>query len=279
MQKRHLMIILSLLLIFVVLLSFSSMLFELKHVKVKFVNETGDEVDMRNNQVYTSSSKINEIISSTSFDYGKLLFLINKDSYISELERENPYIKILSVEAHFPDTLVLVARERKGLFYFKQENNYYIIDDDFKILDITTSNSSNIELKFVNKTGADKSFFDFFDLSICAYDKGLFINDNNLVFTSLDKFYDIVSSILGEDFFYNISSLTVIETESNANIRLLTSSPYGAIIEICDILENFDEKFIKVLNAFKTLNDFEKIKTTYGRLTIDKYQNVYWYNL
>lgn len=280
MKKRRLMVIVSIMLVFVVLLSFSSKLFELKYVEIQFVDELGDKVSVENNLVYSSPSKINEVISSTSFDYGTLLFLINKNSYIWELERENPYIKIVDIEAIFPNKLILTARERKGLFYFSSKNLFYSLDDDFKILSIKDTNSAFVELKFVNNSNVETTFFDFFGISEGAYEEGLFIYENNLVFSALKNFYSIINSIFGYEFFYNISKVTIYEKgEDNADIRVSTTSPYGVAVEVRDILDDFDEKFIKVLNAFKTLENVEQIKTTYGRLTIDKFLNCYWYNL
>ena len=53
----------------------------------------------------------------------------------------------------------------------------------------------------------------------------------------------------------------------------------GIKLIVENVLENFDKKLNKLLSAFKTLINKEKIKTTYGVLSINNSLNCYWNNL
>ncbi len=280
MKKSHLFIIILSMVIITFLLLFSSVIFELKYVEVRFINNYGQEINLADNKIYTTKTKLNEVISSTHFDYGKLMFLINKDEYASELERKNPYIKVVSIEAIFPNKLIINAKERQPVFYFELNDKFYLLDEDFKILNIVSNNLSNplICFDFINQNEIKTDFFSFFNLSSKIYTVGDFVSYNNLIFSSMLDFYTILDTLLDRDFLLNISNLTLSNKGNDSiNLTIKTISPYGIELEISDLTNNFNDKFKKIINAFKTLLNKEKVKTTYGKLLIDKNNNCFWY--
>lgn len=113
----------------VVLVILSSAIFALSNVSVNFV--------------YSSPSfegKQQEIIDSADFAYGTNVLFLKKQPYISRLEKNFPYLKVLNIETKFPNKLVLNCEERQELFAVKLiDNTYAIIDEDYKILKKSSS--------------------------------------------------------------------------------------------------------------------------------------------
>ena len=70
---------------------------------------------------------------------GQSIFLVQKDEIISTLEKNNPYLRVVSIETKFPNKLVIHSAERESLFAVKLSDNEYVdkIADFFESL--TTS--------------------------------------------------------------------------------------------------------------------------------------------
>ena len=283
MKRKRLVLIVSLMLVFVFILTFSSTVFTLKSVEICFINDSGQTVSLDSNKIYSTQSKLDEILSSVNFNYGELLFLLDKDKYINQLESNNPYFKVIGIEAIFPNKFLVKAQERKDFYYFEVEDEIYLLDKDFKILDIAKNFqnlSGLIEINFESMRGYAQNFFEFFELSSLALESGFFITQNNLVFSALNNLYDIILSVFDFEFLESVTSLLIVENgEDNASLILNTSSPFGITLEVENLLNDFDTKMTKLLNALMTLKNKERIKTTYGRLKIDSKINCYWYNL
>ncbi len=283
MKRKRLALIVSLMLVFVFVLTLSSTVFTLKSVEIWFINDFGQTVSLESNKVYSTRSKLDEVLSSVNFNYGELLFLVDKNKYISQLESNNPYFKVVNIEAVFPNKFVVKAQERKALYYFEVEDEIYLIDKDFKILDITKTAqnlSGLIQINFESMRGYSQNFFEFFELSNLALESGSFLSQNNLVFTELNNLYDIILSVFDSEFLNIIRAVTIQEiAENTVSLILTTMSPFGVTLEVENILNDFDKKMTKLLNALMTLKNKERIKTTYGRLKIDNKVNCYWYNL
>ncbi|NCB48357.1 MAG: FtsQ-type POTRA domain-containing protein [Clostridia bacterium] len=277
MKKKRIYIIISIMLIFIFILSLSSAVFELKTVEICFFSQENVKIKIVDNTIFNTTNSVDAIISSADFEYGKLMFLQQKDKYIINLERNNPYLETLDLEVVFPNKFVINARERVATFYIQYEEKSFLLDKDYKILEIVDNLlvSELVPITF-EKDRNSNSFFSFFSLSPLAFSQSQFLSENNLVFSSLNLWTYLRSFSLTNQ----ISNIN-IKLENGtvfAEISTKTSS-YGIKLVVKDILKDFEKKIYKLLNAFKTLEENERIKTTYGQLLIDELCNCFWNNL
>lgn len=265
---------------FCLLLSLSSCLFELKQVNFVFFGDYGQVVNNTTTRHFSTSSQMDKVRNSASFDYGTSLFLLSKQKYIDELEVNNPYLEVVSMEAVFPNAMLVKVKERQPLFFMNNNSTNCILDKDFKILESSNDIdiSTLIEIKFLSQNNTFLSYYDFFEISSFAYDNGQFLQEDNLVFQSIAKIFYYFSAY-ESDFVQKVKSLVVVENQTTANLQILTSSPYGITLFLENVLKNFNSKLQKLLDALFTLRKNESIKTTYGVLKIDNHQNCYWNNL
>lgn len=284
MKKKRLFLIISISVLLVLAFMIGSPFFKLQSVEIKFINDKNEVVLLKDNFVFNNQQKINKIISSANFDYGSSLFLINKQNYVSRLDKGNPYLKLVNISSVFPNKMIVYAKERKPIFYISNCENYFLLDSDFKILEVTNNldKTSNLIYISASEKNREETFFEFFNISNFALEPSQYLNENNII---IDNIKNIVKIINSFDCFniYNqnpIEKIIIYENENFANISFKTNSEiYGIELKIENVLESFDKKLNKLLCAFKTLINQEKIKTTYGVLSINNSFNCYWNNL
>lgn len=113
MTKRRLLIVVIITIVFVLVFSFSSTVFELKVVDVAFYN---------NGQMVSYTPELSairqRIISETTFDYGSSIFFVSNDKYNGQIEYNEPNLKVLGMEKIFPNKLLIKMGRRDVSFYF-----------------------------------------------------------------------------------------------------------------------------------------------------------------
>lgn len=158
------LIILTFLTVFVVL---SSAIFSLKFVEINY---------MSNVDVLTGQQS--QIIESGNFRYGENVFFSSKSNYTKNLEKSNPYLRVINIETKFPNKLVINAVERKECYVIKLSNNKYAVTDEYmkvlKLLDVYKNTANNgIEIKNTDISAQNVAEGDFFALEN-DYFKALF---------------------------------------------------------------------------------------------------------
>jgi len=286
MKKRRVLLIFTLLIFVSLFFLLSSPIFKLQKVEVVFYDLKNNKVNLVSNSVYNSPDKVEKILSSTNFAYGQSLFLLDKNSYSEDIERKNPYIEMIKILSVFPNKIVLNVRERTPRYYIKGQNKLFLLDVNFKLLEITKSYeklSSMIEIS-ANKNSYEENFFNFFELSDKTYEVGQSFCENNIAVTELKNTLNSLDNLLKElnltqNNFFSKISLAENSTGTLSFVFKTKSAPYGVVLVLEDALKNSTKKVKKLFNAFKTLEVYEKIKTTYGQLKIDNNFNCYWNNL
>ena len=286
-KSKRLIIIFSVICVLVFFSLFSSQIFKLKVVEVSFFDDNNKQINnLQSNLFFNTKEKVNKIISSTKFDYGNLVFLINKSSYKLSLERNNPYLKLKNIEIKFQNKLVVKASERKPEIYILSYKDDYILDADFKLLEIVKSNNENLknltEIAILSTQGEKINFFNFFDVLPSVYEAGQNLAENNRVLQSILNLPLMLNNYTYQNYLSMqkfCSQINFVENLNTINLNLTTLAPNGVNLVIEDIFKNFSQKFNKVLNALSTLKVREPIKCTYGTLKIDASGNCYWNNL
>lgn len=101
-------------------------------------------LDLRTyNSLFSSEEAQESVISSGKFAYNMPIFFQDKQAYIDNLEKSNPYLKVINIESRFPNTLVVKCVDREEVFAIKMaEDKYFIVDEDLKVLRIENTFTS-----------------------------------------------------------------------------------------------------------------------------------------
>lgn len=103
-------------------------------------------------EILITESYINE--KAQQFVGENIFTVTNKK--VNELVKGNPYVKSISVEKRLPKTIVLNVKEKKGLYYIKNNGEYNVISNDLVLLERVNdiSNENLIEIKGLNVDGS-----------------------------------------------------------------------------------------------------------------------------
>lgn len=84
----------------------------------------------------------NRVFETGEFDVGKNIIFMNFDDNIAKIEKSNPFVKVEQIIRKFPNKVTIYISERIPKYRVKeassQTNDWYILDEDFKILDKVT---------------------------------------------------------------------------------------------------------------------------------------------
>jgi len=123
MKKKRLLIILSIFVFIAILIILSSEVFALSTVEVNYLSTT-----------HNITATQEEIIETANIPMRKNVFMLSKQKYIDNIEKSNPYIKVVNIETVFPNKLRIHIAERNEVFVIKNEGTYYYCDEELKIL-------------------------------------------------------------------------------------------------------------------------------------------------
>ena len=122
----------------------------------------------------------NTVITDSKLNKGKSVFLLDRNAYIKNLEKQQPYIQMFSLEVVYPNTVKFHYAEREEFFAINLTGgSVAYLDGEFKVLKVvegefnttqqnpillkTTTNLNSEEVEagdFLNKD----SFFDYLNL-------------------------------------------------------------------------------------------------------------------
>lgn len=177
-------------------------------------------------------SSLNEsaVLESSKLNKGKSVFLLDRDSYTENLEKNQPYMKVLSIEVVWPNTVKFHYAERVELYAIAlNDGGFAYVDSEFKVLKVNktpfVSNQQNCILldcgfdksstEIVPGTFLDKTMFsDFLGLGDAYGDMGY----------SLAQMKSMVLSITNET--NEDGHTTVLQTSLGVKIQILNSAFY-----------------------------------------------------
>jgi len=256
MNTKKLAILISILVVVVMVVVLASTVFTLKTISFNFLNQ-------RN---ILANSTNDDYLVDVSVPYGDSIFLINKKDLTAKLEKENPYLQVVSIETTFPNNLVIHAGEREETFAIKLNNDTYAITDkSLKILKFC-------DFAYLTRDGYLAPIivdiqYDDIDLVAENYELCSFINDNNikpilnnLVYAFNKSGYNITSLkgfatnivlresgsfISNEEGVYDLSFVKTIEIETK----------YGIKISINNAIEDLPNKLGLGLSVYELQHD------------------------
>ena len=77
-----------------------------------------------------------DIIRAASLKNGQSIFMLDKQKAISKIEATYPYVKVIQIKTTSVTEIDIKIRARHEMCYSKQNNNYYIMDEELKVLNI-----------------------------------------------------------------------------------------------------------------------------------------------
>lgn len=128
MKSKKLIIFLCVLAFLTVLIVLNSTLFTLQTISVNWLTSKNELKLVKDYDI------------SSNIVMGDSIFLIKKQEITNSLEKTYPYLRVVSIETRFPNTLVIHSAERESLYAVKlADNEYAILDESAKVLKMTTS--------------------------------------------------------------------------------------------------------------------------------------------
>jgi|AntRauTorcE11897_2_1112592.scaffolds.fasta_scaffold00001_333 hypothetical protein len=160
-MNKRLILLISLFAFIVFIIVLSSTVFSFNNAQINFLSTT-------NNLTENEQS----IIETADFNYGESIFFMDRQEYINNLEKANPYIKVVSLEVVFPSEVIVHAVERVEFYSFKlSDNTYAITDNELKVLNIkqtfinTNENAILVHNNNLSLQASNVSLGSFIDMS------------------------------------------------------------------------------------------------------------------
>lgn len=250
MKSKRLIILLSILIFVTVLIVLNSTLFTLQNVSVNWLTTKNTLQNVKDYELVKGVSK------------GQSIFLVKKDIIAKDLEKEHPYLRVVSIETKFPNKIVVHTAERQSLYAIKltNEKDYAVLDENGKVLkideydNIFESNESTLET-----TPIKIEFKNNLSIKDDDLEEGEFIKINNVA-----NLLSTLSLSLRESGYEPLTSkgvLKSIQVESNGentDIWLYTWS--GLIIKVNNIEGKSTEKLLLGFSVYNTLLNSSKIE-------------------
>lgn len=93
------------------------------------------ELDYRTSHTNITATD-EEIIESGQIKMGGTVFFRNKAKIEENIENEFPYLNVINIETVFPSKFVIHLAERQEVYAIQGNEEYYICDEEFRVLDI-----------------------------------------------------------------------------------------------------------------------------------------------
>lgn len=186
---------------------------------------------------------LDKVKESGDFNYKTSVLFLDTQESVDKIEKEHPYVKVHQVLRKFPNKLCLYIEERIPKYRVKDtelSNKWYILDDEFKVLEIATTEEVNED--FATCTVE----IQYFEVSSSA---GEFLQKD----LELAKLNSIMSGVYGKtkDYF----AVTAINySEDDDTFYLTTKSGDYEYTNSCEIQivgsNNLTDKTFKAVSVF-----------------------------
>ena len=242
MKSKRLIAILGVLVFLIVLIVINSTLFTLQKISVNWLTS----------KYQLESVKDYQIVENIKL--GQSIFLVQKDEIITTLEKENPYLRVVSVETKFPNKLVVHSAERESLYAIKlSDNEYAIVDELGKVLELT---DDRIFEGAEADLGTRPIVVNFDNLSLNLKD---FEEGKNIGINYVETLISGFSKSLRESSYTPttskgvIKSIDVISLSESSKLSIQTRN--GMVISINDMEKYTTDKLLLGFELYNTLHN------------------------
>ena len=239
MKNKRLVVLLSIFLVITVLIVLCSTVFTLHTVDIVWLTSTNN----LNNATKES------IMAAGNIKTGESVFLLNKEEYKNNIEKNLPYAQIISLEIGFPNKLTIKLSEREELYVLKVVNSkntnqysYVYLDYDLKVLKIVNSpvdangtNPAILQIENYNLTDANFEVGTYASMPV-----------NNALIS--------IGNMLASTGFGGTNANALIESmvlNYSYKSEIIIKTTYGLTLKLEDALQKTSQKMLKALSVYE----------------------------
>ena len=202
---------------------------------------------------FTTELNITEqqILDSANIKNGNPIFMLNKEQATKNIETKFPNIKVIQIKTTSLVSVEIVVRERFSLYYTENEDKFYILDEDLKVLQITETEPENLvkietKLNTTNQTRVAD-----------------FLGDENQQSISSNLFIAMYSAVLNsEDNQARVDMASLVKSIKFEEDKLLVTTREDINLEIAKPSSELTNKINICFSAIKELTQEQKSGTT-----------------
>ena len=99
-----------------------------------------------------------ELIAASGVTKGKSLLLLSEEKISDSICSQFPYVSVVTLKKDYPSTVTLIIRESTECAAMKFEGEYYLLDENCRVLDMIDAASAGgyIEIQGFEMTGGDR---------------------------------------------------------------------------------------------------------------------------
>lgn len=225
---------------------------------------------VRNIDVDFKSSRMNftatneEIVEASGIKNGGTVLFQNKEEYISNLEKNYPYIKVVNIETIFPSKLVIHVVERSEIYAFKFGEKYLICDNELKVLKIVDEFDSDrdnpIFVKGVTIENKEYAPSDFLKIRnfVDVYAK---LYENNRILSEQQSIIKEIEFVMERDDVYKKDTLSAKLTLFNGQTFKIKNCEKGLLGKMRLFVDVFSQEFDFIGKTITTKDGVEVVLT------------------
>ena len=207
-------------------------------------------------------TQITEILSSSKLKKNISIFEVDRNKIAGNIEKDYPYIRAQVNLSGFTSVKIKLSN-RTPLYYFVQNNVYYILDEDCKVLNITTTSqdaTNYINLEDVFSVTEDVVAGEFLTNKysyVCSdLYRAIYTNAVLNIGEDVDMDGEMDAKYLDREDMCNIITqikFGVIYDLNGKVDKLIMSTSYGVKLTIVDPQANLDYKVNMVFSALRKI--------------------------
>lgn len=209
---------------------------------------------------------IDSIVELSGIEKGDSVFAFNRESIKNKIEAEYPYARVEAISVVGLSEVNIRLSNREGFYYINENNKYYLLDEDCKVLHVTTDSdkiSRYIDVSSIFNIGQEVKSGDFIkqensDICINLY-KALYTNATLNIGQDANGNGKLEEKHLDRADMLNVISnieINKVQDLSGAISELViktNSSSYGVTIKIVAPNKNLDKKINMAFSALRLL--------------------------
>ena len=97
-----------------------------------------------------------KILETANLKNGSSIFMLDKEKAINNIETTYPYVKVIQIKTTNLTSIEIIVRARHQMYYTEFNDNYYILDEDLKVLTVNMPEESIPAVEPTNLTQIEK---------------------------------------------------------------------------------------------------------------------------
>ena len=200
-----------------------------------------------------------DIKNASTLKNGSSIFFLDKQQAINSIEKSIPNIKVIQIRTTSFVGVEISVRERHKTYYAEHKGQYFLMDEDLKVLGITTDAEKVTNLIKIDNTADNKILSIDENTQIATFVGG---ENHDILYTlytglykSATKMVDGNKQYLSRQEVINLISNVTIEKGNTLNEsfkRLIVKTKAGVTFDISKAEDNLEEKVNMCVSAYES---------------------------